>query len=555
MYFTRYVGVTLVSELMELTLSYMIPTKPELDGMRTVTVLDVYDGSSRNFHPDGLFSVQTFGTVGMEMRNRLYGYIPLPVPVMNPHFFQTLCKLDSLVEDLFAGKRYGVWDPSTKQFTATSAVEGSTGYAFVMEHLDELVFKVSESVSVAERAGALDMYRSKRLISQLLVWPAGYRDYIINPDTGKPEEGEVNTFYRKVLQMCAMIPATVPVKEYASVDNTRHKLQLAIGEVYTYFFSLLNGKHKVPQGKFAHRNIMHGTANVITSLINDSTELHGPNVVKNYEMAIGIYQYMKSTTPKTIYDLRTGFLASVFSTAQSPANLVDKKTLRSVNVSIDIDTFERWYTVDGLEKLMTDYGIESLRHETIDIDGYYLGLLYNDGKAFMVLNGIDLLPDGFDKKYLSPITFTELMYISIYKSAMDSPGTSTRYPAANEGSIYLIMNALFSTSPSLRLKELLSNGEESGSEALRFPVRGADFVNSASPPNKHIQRAAADFDGDRKDNKTVMTEEAKVEIKKTLQSASYYVLPTGELIYQPGDDILDLVLSHMTGDPEPEAEI
>lgn len=46
--------------------------------------MDIFEGGSRAFHPDGLFSVETFGKVGDERRNRLFGYVDLGAKILHP---------------------------------------------------------------------------------------------------------------------------------------------------------------------------------------------------------------------------------------------------------------------------------------------------------------------------------------------------------------------------------------------------------------------------------------------------------------------------------------
>ena len=59
-------------------------TPDRLKAIRPVRALDIFEGSSENFHPDGLFSVEIFGRVGDERRNRRFSYVDIKVPVFHP---------------------------------------------------------------------------------------------------------------------------------------------------------------------------------------------------------------------------------------------------------------------------------------------------------------------------------------------------------------------------------------------------------------------------------------------------------------------------------------
>ena len=71
-------------------ISLLILSAQDVRNVRQVKVLDIFDGFSRNFHPDGLFSVETFGKVGEEKRNRVFAYIDMHISVFHPVIFKAL---------------------------------------------------------------------------------------------------------------------------------------------------------------------------------------------------------------------------------------------------------------------------------------------------------------------------------------------------------------------------------------------------------------------------------------------------------------------------------
>lgn len=58
------------------------------------------------------------------------------------------------------------------------------------------------------------------------------------------------------------------------------------------------------------------------------------------------------------------------------------------------------------------------------------------------------------------------------------------------------------------------------------------------------------FDGDTGSVEYLISEDAVKEIDNILNSARQYINPNGGLIYSSGNDITDLVLFNMTGDPK-----
>ena len=61
-----------------------------LRGIKPVRVVDIYDGASSNYHPEGLFSTEIFGRTGSLDRFLNMSYIDLKIPVFNPLAFKAL---------------------------------------------------------------------------------------------------------------------------------------------------------------------------------------------------------------------------------------------------------------------------------------------------------------------------------------------------------------------------------------------------------------------------------------------------------------------------------
>ena len=117
-------------------------------------------------------------------------------------------------------------------------------------------------------------------------------------------------------------------------------------------------------------------------------------------------------------------MSKVLTGPNHPAYLVNKKTLKKEFVNINPNDYDEWMTEEGITKVVDRYGIEDIRHYPLEINGYWVGLVYRDDKQFCLLQDIDELPNGLDRKKVTPITFTELLYHSVYKTANRLPGLS-----------------------------------------------------------------------------------------------------------------------------------
>jgi hypothetical protein len=151
-------------------------------------------------------------------------------------------------------------------------------------------------------------------------------------------------------------------------------------------------------------------------------------------------------------------------------------------------------TDEGLEKIITLFQEEGIRHKPLEINGYYLGLIYKGPEGtFKIFQDIDELPTGLNKKDVYPLTFCELLYISVYKVANTLPGFVTRYPITGTGSIYPSMIYLKTTVVGEKRRELDDEWQVVEEQmAIEFPKPNTSFVNSLSPHSSHLVKLGAD---------------------------------------------------------------
>lgn len=470
-------------------LSLLILTPENTRGLGQVKVLDVFSAASKNFHPEGLFSIETFGKVGDEKRSRLYGYINLNVPIFHPVLYKSLIGLKELYAQIMAGSAYAKFNPVTKDFDAANITDGQTGYAFFVKHFPELQFEERKSTSREFAIKLINKYRDKAFIDKLIVLPAGLRDYVVQPN-GKPEEDEINTLYRKVLSNATVI-GTQTKTDLTHVDSTRYGLQNAVQEVFSYIVNLLEGKGKLIQGWWTNRNVHNSTRNVITAVVPKSNFLGDEHAISPNHTVVGLYQEIRAIFPVAVNLIRE-VASQIFTGPNNPARLVDPKTLMGESVSIDPVHYDEWMTQEGIESILNRFEIEALRHDEVKVGSYYFALLYNDGERVKLFHGLQELPDGFKKDYVKPITYAELFYLAIFKRVREIPVFVTRYPVIGYGGIYPSYVYMKTTTRSQSLKVLAEDWTDTGDVANEFPISGVPFVNSMSPASSHLARLGAD---------------------------------------------------------------
>lgn len=527
-------------------------TEQMLQFIKPVRVLDTFEGATKNFHEDGLFSQSIFGKVGEQARNKRFSYIDIKVHIFHPIIFGALTDIKTLYAEIMASKSYALWDDQINDFVKVDALTGQTGFSFFIKHWNKIAFNSAGASEKRKNNIALvEKFQSVALTSKIVVLPAGLRDYEILDD-GREAEDEFNALYRKLLAISSPIhPSLINEDNIKQFDSIRYTLQYTFNEIYDKLKGMLEGKHKLIMNKWASRAIFNGTRNVISSTIIRSEELGSPANIRASETVMGLYQYLKAALPLVKHQIRNGFLSKVFPGPNAPAVLVNKETLKAESVRIKPQHYDDWMSDEGLDATIGAFGEEALRSKQLEIEGYYVGLIYKGPGVFKLFQDIDELPEGFDRKYVTPVTFTELLYIAVYEKARDYPCFVTRYPITGFGSIYPSYVYLKPTVDSEQRAPLNEQWqqEENAPMAYCFP-KGGLYVNALSPSPSMLKGLGADFDGDTVSANIVYTKEAIEEVNELLNSKNFYVNTSGDISFSIATDTVNYLMKTMTGEPK-----
>lgn len=529
------------------TLLHLTPAK--LAGLFPITSLAMYDGITNIFHPDGLFSTKIFGRVGDDVRSRRYAYIDIKVPVFHPVVYSTLCSLKRLYGGIMSGNEYAMWNPEKKDFERADPLDGETGYHFFMQHWEQIDFTTTNSDKRDLSIRLINKYKAMATTSKIIVLPAGLRDVEVGAD-GRPREDEINPMYRQLLGVANTLSDIAIRSNPELIDRARFKLQTTFVTIYEHFERLIYGKNKLIQGKWASRRVMNGTGNVITALPIETDYLGESKAIGFNDTAIGLFQVLKGLLPVAQYHLKNGWLKEVFPSESQPANLVDKKTLKRVQVPLKTEYFDRFRTNEGLEKVINSFREESMRDRVMELEGYYMGLVYKgpDG-TFKLFNDIDELPPDRKREHVFPMTFCELIYLSGYLVWNKYPASVTRYPVTGAGSIYPTNVYVRTTTRAERRRELDRNWAPMDDEhvALEFPIPGP-YMKSMSPHPTRLARLGADFDGDMMNCNIAYSDEAVQEVRDYFTKRRSVVGTDGRFTSSTDVFTNELVLHNLTGD-------
>lgn len=461
-------------------------TKEKLRGILPITALDTYDGMTSNFHDGGLFSTLIFGRVGSKERDRTFAYINLKVKILHPAIYKDLISLKDLYRGIINGTEWAYWDDTEKDFIRTDPIGGSTGIAFFYARWADLVFKETGSDERAIKIAMINKFRDIAWLDKILVMPAGYRD-VETDKNGRPTQDEINDHYRRCLQIANTIAdVNFDYNINPNYDQQRRNMQYAVVTIYNMLENMLSGKTGFFQDKWASRRIVNGTRNVLSSLDVSSYSLNDPRAPSIDRTEVGIYQTLKGLLPIANYRIRNGWVGQVFGTNEQSVYLTNTDTLKRELVDLPYSILDQWTTKEGIEKLINSFEDETIRQQPVIIDGYYLGLIYIDKNSFKIFGDIDELPDHLDQKNVSPLTLTQLIYLSGYAEWNNYGGFFTRFPVTGTGSTYPTEIYLRTTIRSSTKYERSSTWEiqkDRDHQCLEFPDTSltAKFMESLSP--------------------------------------------------------------------------
>ena len=120
----------------------------------------------------------------------------------------------------------------------------------------------------------------------------------------------------------------------------------------------------------------------------------------------------------------------------------------------------------------------------------YIALVEDKGKEIYVIKDTNNIPPGVNVSKLRPITYGELIYISVAGASKETKATVTRYPVINLGSIYPSGIYLKSTAIGRKVKVYIDNQIL---ELPEYPVDGEKYFGSTSASVMHLGKLGGDL--------------------------------------------------------------
>lgn len=467
--------------------------KPEqLRDMGEVTSLAIYESNSKVYDPKGLFSETIFGTRDTQIRMIKPGYIDLKMPILHPFAYKILISLDPIFDKILSGKTKASFN--TELGTFIEDPKGSTGYEFFMQNVHKIQFTNSESKSRSVSIEVvLKALRPENLIRYFYVLPAGLRD-IEEDSKGRPTQDEINNLYsRMIMAVNGIRNNTIKEDRYANYDPYRYRVQLIALDIFEYIKNILEGKRGFIQSKWASRGLMDGTRNVLTALPNVVSDLKDPNKISFNDTTVGLYQFVKSIMPLAVHELHKYFIIGVANPMSNNVKVIDSKTLKTTFKTANAKDKEAWTTAQGLNNIFNKLKQDVVKNDYAKLGDDYIALVEDKGKEIYVVKDTNNIPKEVNVSKLRPITYGELIYISVASVAKQTKATVTRYPVINLGSIYPSGVYLKSTAIGRRVKVHL---DTETLDLPEYPKDGEKYFGSVSSSVYHLGKLDGDFDGD-----------------------------------------------------------
>ncbi len=521
-------------------------TKDTIKLLGEVKSIDIFQASSNEFNPEGLFSTEIFGKVGSSERNEKFGYIDLGLTTLHPLIYETIISLKQFYKQIIEGKAYAKFDPKLKDFVEASIDDGETGFNFFIKYYDSLQPEKTNSKERENKIKLIKKYMLTDVVTdKWLVLPAGLRDYIVKD--GKPMENEINNYYREIIKVsktAKILAKSITDKSDPILNIVILKLIRSVTSLYDYILGILEGKQGFLQGKWAKRALAYGTRNVITSIPLETKHADEP-VLSFNETMIGLYQFVKGLGTKALYELKTKLLDNVFSETSTDVFLINPKTLKLEQIPLSDKERKTWLSPEGLEELTNKLHLDSIKLSPVTIEKkYYLYLVVDTGDTIELYRDITEVPE--DKRpYVRPINYAELFFLAVNDVVKDAYATVTRYPIDSYGSIYFSRLKLKVTVKDRKVKFKPYNGLEYIT-INNYPRFDSEFYNSMSVHVTKLPGLGGDYDGDMTNLNIILTEEAKKEVEEILGKREYYIDVNGSLAFPVSNLITDITLKTLT---------
>lgn len=523
--------------------------------LKSVTYSNIFAPNSTQFHPEGLFSEEIFGSITSTDRFVSEAVIPLNTTIIHPVIFNMSIASKSLYTGILSGKMYARFDEELHDFQLAKSDEddAETGYSFFTKHLQKLGNIDTNSLRAENKFKLISKYGNTLMISHLICLPAGLRD--IDLRSSRLSSDDINKLYMSVINLTSSL-SSFHISDDPIFDGIRYQIQLKVNDIFEYIMNIISGKGGFIQKHYGARKIAFSTRNVISAAVNDADTIDDPSVIKCDETMVPMLNLIKCFQPFFIHYVKTKLYGELFRQgATEKVVATNPKTFELEYITLKPVDINRYTTSEGINKLINQFKYIGFRESPItvkDVSGkeYYVLIVYkhhdkvfiakskNDIKSLVDFHNIQL-----DEKNIHPLTWAEFLYIAGLDIAKDKHEFITRYPVLESGSIYSSKTHITTTNPSKKVTLFFNPAIQM--EVPHYPVLGSPYYESLILHQSRLPGLGADHDGDMVSLSSIWTKEGNDDIRNNSQNISS-VISENKLLLSTGTDIVNLTIFNLS---------
>lgn len=522
-----------------------------------VTSSSIFEPNSTKFHPDGLFSEEIFGRVTELDRFTTEAFINLNTRIIHPVIYHYIISKKKLFVSILNGTRYARFD--NDEYTFVIADQGDkdagTGYNFFLKHITKLTKSPEpESLRAKNLHQMLVKYKSLMFANEILVLPAGLRD--IDIKSSRLAQDDINKIYLSIINLATgLVDHTA--SEDSIFDGIRMQLQKKVAEIYNQVEDVMSGKKGFLQKHYGSRKSAFTTRNVTSVSVTSSNTPDDPSTIKVDETMIPLFNTIKNFQPQFINYLKNGLFGEIFkrgSTESVP--VTDPKSLSIKYVTLPPNEVKKLTNSDSMASYINKFKFTGFRNSPVSVtdsngDTYWLILTYQVDDKVLLGKSVDELKEladyyklDFKKADITPLTWSEAIYIASAKIVTGKHVFITRYPVLGDGSIYPSKVHVITTTPDKVVDVVFDKGQSI--RVQHFPIAGNAYYESAIIHPSRMSGLGLDYDGDMISINGIWTSDGNAEVGSYLDSIENVIGTDMKLKVKADTDVLGLIVRNLS---------
>lgn len=458
-------------------------------------------------HPDGLYSVDTFGRPGSAQRKQQFAYVNLKKNFLHPVVFRLLTESYKFVGNVLSGEKYVIIQKNGTLKVVDEDTDGAgTGVDFIYENWDNIKWEIGASKSRREKIELLRHFKKEEIfVRNWLVCPAFYRDIDMTSSSDEriASTDEVTPMYARLINLCSLIDTE---NLLFSGHSNELRVQNTIYEIYLFFTQALAKKNGIIHKKLLGKAVDFPVRSVISATTLD-TERYDEQQIPMGFVGLPLHQCIAAFMPLVMVELENRFVQpfktgtiSVYDASTGKPTKVDEKSLETVGQ-------------DYLTKLIKRY---SRSHES-RLD-----------QVMIKIDGKDTPLDIYEKSLGRKFSLLDMLYIATYYAVQGKYVVTTRYPLEDYRNIVPLQVKIMVTEDTQPMKL----GSALFGEFPEYPIIPTDgseprWVDSMRMNNLYLGGYGGDFDGDMVSTKALFSVEATEELARLAKTPLNFLDPSG----------------------------